>query len=887
MLHHPGSTVASPETPAFPIQMSTMTLLERHSEAQRLQSAWNRAADGAGSVVLVSGEAGIGKTALVEQFAVTARALPSAPRVLWGACDALFTPRPFGPLHDIAAQGLVELDGVLGDPNRSTLFARAFALLTRSATVAVFEDVHWADEATLDFVMYLGRRLARRPLLLIATYRDDELSPQHPLRNALGVLASTSGTLRLDLAPLSVSAVQALATSQGIDGAELHAATGGNPFLITEALANPISGVPATVRDAVLARAARLSPSARAVLEAAAVIGPRIEPWLLTAVTGAEAPSVDECLEAGLLHGAASSLAFRHELTRQAVLDALSPHRRLVLHRLALTALCASPLAASDPARIAHHANAAGDPDAILTYAPAAGRAAARTGAHREAAALFGLALQHAHELPAEERAALFEARAEACNHIDDRAGSLQARREALEIWRRLDNTRRVGENLALGAMQLNGLGRTEDAERDCQSAIDLLSTLPAGRELAHAYRIQAGLRMLTQDYQSAITLGEKAIVLARAAGANGIAFAAQNTIGCAWMPIDFEHGRRDLEQNLHATHAAGLEPLAALAYTNLSSGSSELYRFGEAERYFREGSAYALERGLERYYLYMLGWQAHTLLRLGRWAECERAATEVIARPNVSATSRITALAVLGRLRCRRGDPDAAALLDEALFLCRDLHSLHRLGLVRTARAEAAWLVGDLERARGEVEALAHVAVAKQHPWFAGELLFWLQRTGADVSIPTWLARPYALQIQGKTRESAMAWRELGCVYEAAQAQADGDAAEQTEALESLERLGARPAAEQLRERIRLAGGVVPRGPRASTRKNAFGLTTRQLDIVHLLIEGLTNTEIAARLHLSAKTVDHHVSAVLAKLGVSTRSEAAALMRGSDVADR
>ncbi len=870
-----------------------MSLLERQTESTILNAALDRATAGSGAVVLVSGEAGIGKTALIEHFTAGARKKPVVPRLLWGTCDALFTPRPFGPFHDIASQSLPDLEEALRDANRSTLFARAFAILSQVVSIVVVEDVHWADEATLDLVMYLGRRVARTSVLLIVTYRDDELAPQHPLRNVLGVLASSSATQRIDLGPLSLKAIQTMTAGRGFDAAELRAATGGNPFYIQEALANESAGVPATIRDAVLARAARLSASARAVLEAAAVIGPRIEPWLLSATTGAEAPSVDECLALGLLKASSGALVFRHELTRRAVLELLPPHRRLVLHRMILTALQASPTARGDVARLTYHAEAADDRAAILANAPAAGRAAAQAGAYREAAALFALAIRHADELPAAERAGLYAARADACNHSDDRAGSLQAWREAQAIWEAEGDGRRVGECLAQCATQLNGMGRTDDAERDCLAAIELLQAWPPGRELALAYRVLAGLRMLTQDYRAAIALGEKAVMLAEAGGADqsAITVGAENVMASSWIMLDYDKGKQLLERNLRDAHAAGLEHMAGLAYANLSSAASEVYRFADAERAFQEGSTYALERGLDRYWHYLLAWRTHTLLRLGRWPEAELTATELLGRPNVSVTSRITALAMLGLLRARRGQADASGLLDQALELSRDIHSLHRVGLVRGARAEAAWLTGDLVQTRAEAEAVLDLAIRKAHPWFGGDLLYWLSRAGVSTEAPGWLALPYARHLANDWRAAAAAWHELGCPYEEARALADGDAGAQAAALEIYDRLGAQAAADRLRDSIRQAGGVVPRGPRASTRGNAFGLTVRQLEILEWVAAGLTNADIAQRLHLSAKTVDHHVSAILSKLDVSSRQEAAELARqagaltGGDIA--
>jgi DNA-binding CsgD family transcriptional regulator len=270
------------------------------------------------------------------------------------------------------------------------------------------------------------------------------------------------------------------------------------------------------------------------------------------------------------------------------------------------------------------------------------------------------------------------------------------------------------------------------------------------------------------------------------------------------------------------------------------------------------------------------------THLRLGRWDEAAEVAGAVLQRPGVSVTTRITALSAAGTLLTRLGNPQAQALLDEALELSREISSLHRVALVRAARAENAWQTGDPERAAEEARLAYDLAVSKRHPWFSAELAFWRWRAGEQVSLPEWAQHtPFARQIAGDWRAAAAGWGRLRCPYEQARALADGDAAAQFSALAIFERLGARPAAGELRQKLRAAGVThIPRGPRPATRENPFGLTNRQTDILHLLAEGLTNAEIATRLHLSPKTVDHHVSAVLARLNVHSREAAAALLR-------
>jgi DNA-binding CsgD family transcriptional regulator len=856
-----------------------MDLLERDACLRELDRALAEAAGGAGRVALVSGEAGIGKTALVERFAIEKA---GSVRVLWGACDALFTPRPLGPLHDLAAQAKGEFAALLAaGADRAAVFAAALGELQRRPIMAVFEDVHWADEATLDLLRFVGRRIARTMALLVLTYRDDELGARHPLRALLGDLAASSAVRRVALAPLSERAVRALIGARPVDAAALHGRTGGNPFFVTEALAGAGDGVPLTVRDAVLARAARLSPSAHAALQAAAVVGPRVEPWLLAAVTGAEAAAVEDCLAAGMLVGQGELLAFRHELARQAVLESISPPRRIALHRMTLDALRAAPGGRRDLARLAHHAAGAGDREAVLAFAPAAARQASDATAHRSAAALYRLALDVAAGLPPATRATLLDAYARECDLTDQRLEGIAALQQAIALWRDLGDPLKQGEKLAQLVPMLRALGRDADAERSGRAALEVLEGLPPGPELALAFRMQAVLRLAKREIADAIDWGEQAIALAERLGDDDVPGMTHVIVGAARLYQDFEQGRAYLERRLAIALAAGQDRPVCNAYTYLGACSAELHQFRRAERYLADGIAYAAARDLDAFGLHMLAWQALTHLHLGRWGEAAEAGGRVISHPGVSSMNRIPALVALGRLGARQGDPDARATLDEALALALPTGNIQYLGLAHCARAEAAWLAGDRDRLLAEAGPAHQLMLSKQHPWFAGELAYWRRRAGETVTCPVWLAEPFARQIAGDWRAAAESWERLGCPYERARALADGDAAAQAAALAIFDQLGARPAAAELRRRMRAGGAArIPRGPRHATRANPFGLTARQMEILGLLADGLSNAEIAARLSVAPKTVDHHVSAVLARLDVHTREAAAALAR-------
>jgi DNA-binding CsgD family transcriptional regulator len=862
-----------------------MEILEREGCLRQLEDALADALAGHGRVALVGGEAGIGKTTLVRRFTQVRR--PRV-RIVSGACEEQFTPRPLGPLHDIAA----ELGGIVprllaDNAERSAIFLGLLDELRDRPTIAVFEDVHWADEATLDLLGFLARRLAQCRTLLILTYRDDELGPRHPLRLTLGDLASSGVVRRVGLQPLSADAVRSLVGTRGVDVSALRELTGGNPFFVTEVLAEPGSGLPATVRDAVLARAARLSAGAQEVLQAAAVAGPRIESWLLERMGLTDARVVDECLGIGVLVSHVDVLAFRHELARQVIVETISPPRRVELHRQALQAL-QTPLARRrDAARLAHHAAGAQDCAAILEHASAAARQAAEATAHREAAALYGLALGCADELPPPERAAILEAYSWECNVIDQRAEAVAARATAVALWRAVGNTLKQAENLARQVPMLIGVGRNDAAERCSNAAVALLESLPRGAEFALACRMQALVALARRDAEEAIRWGEQGIELARTCGEEDVIGMTEAAVGSARMILDYEQGRVYLDRCLRRTVAHGRPTHAANNFAHLGRRSAELYAFDHAHRYLSEGMTFTDGRDLDTFHLMIRAWQSFTLMHRGAWVDAATLARGVLLREGTSAVNRLPALVALGRLQARGASSVGAVEgpLDEALALAEPIGTSETLGMVRAARAEAAWAAGDRASTLAEASAGYALALRERHAWVAGELAYWRWRAGAPKRPPDWIAGPFKLHVRGDWCAAAEAWRRLGCPYEEARALSEGDASAQTRALMLFDRLGAdRPAAE-LRRTMRAQGvSRVPRGPYASTRANQHGLTTRQIEILKLLVDGLTNPEIGERLSITSKTAEHHVAAVLAKLEVRSRREAAVLARQSGI---
>jgi DNA-binding CsgD family transcriptional regulator/tetratricopeptide (TPR) repeat protein len=854
-----------------------MELLERASVLDALGGLLAEARAGRGRLALVGGEAGVGKTSLVRELCTRRR---HAAGILWGACDPLSTPRPLGPLADIAPAAGGRLEELLrGEAPREELFTTLLERLRRGPppTILVVEDLHWADEATLDLLRFLARRIGTVPVLIVGTYRDDEVGPSHPLRVTLGDLAGAGLVRRLRLEPLSRQAVATLAGAAGVDHDRLYETTGGNPFFVTEVLAAGGEEIPVTVLDAVLARAARLSEPARKVLDAAAVAAPPMAIWLLAEAAGAEPGHLDECVEAGMLEEQAGGMAFRHELARLAVERALPPGRRADLHRRTLAVLLARPPATHDAARLAHHADAAGDAAAVLAHAPPAARQAAALGAHREAAAQYARALRFAGGLAPAPLAELLERHSYECHLTGQIADAVASSQRALGCWRELGDRRRQGETLRWLSRLAWFQGDGAEAERAGRAALELLEGLQPGPELAMAYSNLAQLRMLAGDTDATVAWGGRAVELAERLGRADILAHALNNVGTAEALAGRAGGHAKLERSLALARAANLEEHVARALNNLASTAVEQRDYPLAGRWHAEGIAYCTAHDLDSWRLSMLADRAETDLAQGRWTAATEAAEAVLRDPRSPPVVRVDALTVLGRVRARRGDPGAWPVLDEALALAAGAGVQH-LGQVAAARAEAAWLEGDPGRALPLLERAIEATGRGGDGWLAGELAYWRWRAGGPNRVPDGAAEPFALQLAGDWAAAAERWRALGCPYDAAAALADADReAPLRAALAELGRLGARPAAAAVGRRLRELGvRGVARGPRPATRANPANLTARELEVLALLAEGLRNADIARRLFISVKTVEHHVSAILSKLGARTRSEAA-----------
>ncbi len=851
-----------------------MLLLEREGALAALSAACAEAERGRGRLALVGGEAGAGKTSLVRAFVARG---PAGRRVLIGACDSLSTPRPLGPLRDVvaAAPGLRTL--LETSARREELFGAVLAELRRiRPTLLVIEDAHWADAATIDLLRFLARRVESTGALVVVTMREDEVGPAHPLRVALGDVASSGVLQRIPVEALSVEAVRTMASGTGLDAVELHRRTGGNAFFVTELVAGRGASVPHNVLDAVLARVGRLPLAARRTLEVAAVAGTSAELPVLERVLG-RALSLESAVTAGLLDAGPSRVGFRHEIVRQAILSLLPPGRERALHGELLQALRSGAHGQVELARLSHHAAGAADAPAVLEYAVAAARQARALRSHREAAAQLARALAFAGSDRA-QRAELLEAYAVECYLTGRLDEAIEACQQAVRLRESMGEQLRRGDDLRWLSRFHWFAGNNAEAERWAARAVAVLQELPASRELAAAYSNSAQLRMVAAESVEGAKLARKALALARRLGDRPIVIHALCNLGSCKLNVSQPDGWRLLGESLEAALAAGLDDDAARAWANLVTHMVTRRELSRAACVLRDGLAFTEECDLDGYRFYLLGWSAMAELHAGRLDAAMARAEEVLRRPGLPILARVIPLCVLGRVRARRGATEVWPVLDEALELASRIGELQRLGPVAIARAEAAWLEGDDARARAEVGRALPRAVEVRDGWIGGELLVALARSGKAVKSPRWVAPPFGASLQGRHAVARRAWTRLGCPFEAALALADAaDEPGLRAAFESLEQLGMRAAAARVAARLRARGvRKVPRGRRAETRAHPAGLTAREAEVLALLHEGLRNAEIGRRLFISAKTVDHHVSAILEKLGVESRAQAA-----------
>jgi hypothetical protein len=706
------------------------------------------------------------------------------------------TPLPLGPLRDVAARVDPAFGQALDSPSPGDAQRALLDELTRppSPTVLVIEDAHWADEATIDALVFVTRRLADVPAAIVMTYRDNEVAGTHPLARLLGAIPPDL-CRRIELLPFSSAAVAALMGEERVE--EVLAATGGVPFFVTELAAaastETTAGepLPTSVSRAVLSRVARLPEPTARLLDLLAVGPTRTDADLLDALRATWVDDIEPAERGGIVSVDAQAVAFRHELARRAVLDTIPAARRRQLHREVGAALAAR---GGDPALIVHHAEAGGDTSLLAEHALHAARRASVASAHREAWSHYQRLLSLEALIPEDDRAIVLEEASHEAYATSDPATSLELGERALAEFRR------SGDELAIGRVHrwLSRIhwfeGRGLQSQVQAQLAVKVLEPLPPSVELAWAYSNLSQLAMLSWRRDETLRWGERSIALAQELGADDVRVHALVNVGA-------EHFRADLEDEgplwnaVAEGEAVGEHHEVARAMGNLGYTLMTEDRPARAGQITEQGLAYAEQHEVETLRQYLVAMQGHVALLEGRWDEAGAALGQVVGAG--SSVPQLLALTSLALLQVRKGDHEAAATFDQAWPLVEAAGEPQRIVPLAEVEAERAWLVGRLDPSTRRLEYA--FSVSSSAPGAHGRLAVWLHEAGGLETVPPDVPEPYRSELEGRWSDAAAIWRERGMPYEEARALSRGGEEDRRRAIEIAERLGAVPLLRRL----------------------------------------------------------------------------------------
>jgi len=855
-------------------EAATTMILEREAELSRLAQLVDDVASSGGRVVLVRGEAGIGKSTLINQVLIDTS---ERAHTLLGACDDLLTPQPLGPIWDIARDE-TSLTDPLANGDRRAVMEAVLDLLSRSLrpTILVLEDTQWADEATLDLIKFLGRRIARTKSLLVLTYRDAEVDADHALRQVIGELPSQN-IVRMPLARLSADAIGSMMHGRPFDVDEVLALTGGNPLFVTEVLASGMDAVPLSVRDAVMARAMKLSPESRAVLELVSVVPGGVEQDLVRKIVSPTDAQLAEIVRQGLLRVDSSTLTFPHDLQRRAIEGSLGPIERRELNGQVLAALDET----ADPARLVHHAREADDVDAIVTFAPRAAEAAMAIESTAEAVAHFRALEPYLDRMNVEQRADVVHDWGREEYYLDN-ADAVGIFDRAVCLRRDAGDEHALARTLTFAARVNRSFARPRESMDKASEAVEILERYGPSPDLAKSLSFRAFLEWIYSDEDEKILrLVDQALTIAEAVDDGEAMIPALYVKG----NLIFSHGDLSgmslIEESYERAQQANDRWSQIMALITMAGMSGDIRDVARATDFAQRARDTAARYEIRTLELNSQSMYSEFLLWTGDWIAAEDTAAEILGS---NPTIETQAWRILGTIQARRGRKEARAAMLRMWEFALPVEGLTVLDTAAAGLAEYMWLTGDRDPdlLRGLERVLAE-GVAKGTPWPSGAFAFWMWKLGLLEECPEGTADFYGWIIKGEYHRSVEFWRDRGVPYEEGLALMHGTETESIEAIRIFEDLGARATADRVRQTLIQQGVKVPRGKSQTTRDHAAGLTARQAEVLDLLARGMTNTEMADELFVSHRTVENHVSAVLMKLDVPSREAAvaAALQQG------
>jgi len=854
-----------------------MELVERDGFLASLDSKLKTVSGGEGHTFFLSGVAGIGKTSLIKVFC---KELINIYNIYTGTCDALFTPRPLAPLYDIAWQIRNDFWQDIGNmSDRAVLFAKFYHELANQIkpSVIVFEDIHWADEATIDFIKFLARRITQLRCLFILSYRDDEIHSGHPLRNFSGQLPRDSFS-RLELTHLSREAVKKMASEKGYDGEYVFKMTAGNPFYVNEILSSYNVEVPESIKDAILSAYHQSGEITKRVWEFLSVIPDGFELKYLAKYEPAYAQAIEDSLQKQILLIKGQLILFKHDLFRKAVEKSLSPLKRISLNERILELFLKGFESNNQVERIVHHAKNANQYNIVVQYAPLAAAHAASVGAHIEAAKLYFTAIEYYQDTDKDILLRFYEEYAYECYLTNQIKEAIIYTTKSLHFFKEKNDPERIGNCLRFLSQLWFFEGKLKQAENFARQAIDVLENCPSSSAKALAYCTMSQLKIRSDEPGHCIFWGQKAIAMAKELNNDEILTYALNNVGFMQtrMYLSKQKGISLLQKSLDIALRNSYEEHAARAYANLGHNELIVKEYDLARKTLEAGLKYCEERNLDSWTDYMLSSKARLLLETGYWDEAYQIADALLRNENQVPLVKIQVLVIIARIKMRFGQSDALPLLLEAKTKAFEAMEMQRIIPVVVALMEYEWITGTPLIENQELSDILARAEEIGDIHENNELAFWLLSTRNQEWKLQLIQEGYNVSTDKFVVKSAAIWEALGCSYQQALVLFKGREIQKRKAISIVQKLNANAVYQKMKFEMRASGiKRIPRGVHKSTQSNPSLLTTREIDVLHLLKEGFQNKEIASKLFISAKTVEHHISSILFKLDVNSRSKA------------